>query len=89
MNQPTLGLGILRDNADFVLINHHRAVAHPRVRHLPHERHRHREADAREPGLPQGWHARLPERGDNRRHPESVSDLYSTAKFAFYSQRCK
>ena len=61
---------------------------HPRVRLLPHERHR--EADPRGPGLKQGRHARLPEHGDDRRHPESVSamrdfDLYSIVqcKFAF------
>ena len=47
---------------------------HPRGVHLlPHERHR--EADHRGPGLPQGLHARLPERGDDRRHPESVSAM--------------
>ena len=59
---------------------------------LPHERHR--EAEPQGPGLPQGLHAQLPERGDDRRHPESVSamrdfDLYCTLKFkfAFYSRR--
>ena len=49
---------------------------HPRGGHLlPHERHR--EADSRGPGLPQGRHARVTERGDNRRHPEreSVSNI--------------
>ena len=49
---------------------------HPCGGHLlPHERHRHREADARGPGLPQGRHARLPERGDDRLHPVSVSAM--------------
>ena len=42
---------------------------HSRGGHLfPHERNR--EAEPRGPGRPQGQHARLPERGDNRRHPE-------------------
>ena len=41
----------------------------PRGGHLlPHERHR--EAEPRGQGLPQGHHARLPERGDYRRHPD-------------------
>ena len=40
---------------------------------LPHVRHR--EADSLGPGLPQGRHARVPERGDDRRHPESVSTI--------------
>ena len=63
----------------------------------PHERNRHREPDPRAPGLTQGQHARLPERGDDRRHPESVSamtierdfDLYCTVKrkCTFYSRR--
>ena len=47
---------------------------HPSGGHLlPHERHR--EADPVGPGLPQGLHARLPERGDDRRHPGSVSAI--------------
>ena len=42
---------------------------HPRGGHLlPHERHR--EAEPRGPGRPQGQHAPLPERGDDHRHPE-------------------
>ena len=40
---------------------------------LPHERHR--EAEPRGSGLPQGQHARLPEPGDDRRHSESVSAM--------------
>ena len=35
--------------------------------------HSHRKADPRGPGIPQGHHARLPEGGDHRRHPESLS----------------
>ena len=60
------------------------------------------EADSRGPGLPQGRHARarLPERGDDRHHPdlececysERYSDLHSTVqcKFAFIADaRCE
>ena len=49
---------------------------YPRGGHLLlHERHRHREAEPQGPGLVQGRHARLPERGDDRRHPVSVSAM--------------
>ena len=51
-------------------------ASRPRGGHLlPHERHRHREANPREPGLPQGRHARLQEGGEEPRHPESVSAI--------------
>ena len=49
---------------------------HPRVRNSPRVRllplGRHREAEHRGLGLPQGRHARLPERGEDRGHPELV-----------------
>ena len=41
---------------------------HPRVRNLPHDR----EAEPRGPVPQQGDHARLPERGEDRGHPELV-----------------
>ena len=37
---------------------------------FPVHRARHREADPLVPGRPQGQRAQLPERGDERRHPE-------------------
>ena len=36
---------------------------------------RHREEDQRGPRRPQGQHAGVQERGDDRRHPESVSAI--------------
>ena len=60
---------------------------------LPHERHRHREADPQGPGRPHGQHAQVSEREEDRGHPGSVSTLretlYRTVKFAFYSRRCE
>ena len=57
-------------------------IAYPRVRHLPRARHlpheRYREDEPQEPGRPQGRHARVQERGDDCRHPESVSATRET-----------
>ena len=60
---------------------------HPGGGHLlPHERHR--EAEPRGPGRPQGQHAPLPERGDDHRHPEVSAIKRDSDLFCGMQIRC-
>ena len=68
------------------------ALPHPSAEYaiFPVHRARHREADPLVPGRPQGQRAQLPERGDDRRHPEVSAIMRETlicsvkSKFALF-----